>query len=306
MLASHISKKKNIRENIILFDTSAFSRLDYIKTIYPNFTENRFAIGTTTFFESKIESNKNNKHHIVQLMVDERDLITWELVKILPSVLASQVIKRNGIENFPLVNESTYSICKAYIEGRGSKEDNEKVKKLSEISNREDCEQVWVELLQKVPLKGKVQSMNLNNINEELKQLLNIIREENYKRESYPELIKEFFDLCFNAIRELGENRFREIFLAACIILKLQVFWNLLLVHSKAKPKDKHGNINCIELNIENKTIILNKNSFKDLKLSAPYLPYITKFVSMDQGQSELLKILFPEYKNKIVYVSQK
>lgn len=124
---------------------------------------------------------------------------------------------------------------------------------------------------------------------------------DNFQNEK-DELKRIIFEKFSKLIGKLGIIRFKEDCPSSRALIRIQAFINVLISNCKKNNDDK------IQLDFEDKnyTISLKSNFFADLKISAAYLPYISKFKTHDKVQSIILGKLFPKYKDKVELLPQK
>lgn len=131
---------------------------------------------------------------------------------------------------------------------------------------------------------------------------------------NFEQIVKEFSkiseeDLPFPQFKENG--KFTDFptsynyYLVCCLLFPLlkelqdEKYNKKLKIHFKEIEIEYFNNKAAPAAKIDD--IIISDNLFKDLRIILSYLYYLDKFVTCDYRQAAILKVLFPEYQEKII-----
>ena len=269
--------------NIVLLDTCIIHDSRKIKEKYPQIIngDSRFAISPITFYELyqknlKLPLNKLEQYNIPFLILNFIELIALE------DIHGGEILdKEILLSKFSEINVSLH-------------EAEDIVKK--EIKEHYQDKR---EFLKSIP-EGKGNTLiTFENISKKYQVLINNMRNGNFDKQTLLSMkLQEMSNKIYNKEQELaGYYTFK-------VFIKIEAFFILFREIGKRRSNGSNSDLEkeCINLKFEKrgKTIPINMNSFFDIKLSVPYLPYIEKFITGDKYLSSLLKQLFPEYNNKI------
>ena len=255
---------------ITLYDSGAVSRLDQIFAKKLIQTNGIFAAAPMTINELINTSlgNENIKKYDFKLVLDWLEIIIYEIRKLNNDEMVSE------FSNFPLKNGKHQIIP---LPNKSEIQNHNKIK-----------EDLWSEISE----SKQIEKITINRIDTaEDEQWWD------FHRGDFDNPPHRFMLSLQNEIIKFGPKIIKESCPSFRGLIRVLALLSLI---KKIKGQTTNSSVNIVDIGV----IKINKNLLPDFQIMAG-CPYVNKFVSLDEGQTNFAKVVFPEFMFNIQYIPQ-